>query len=630
MSATAKTAALVLLTALASGAAGYLIAVKTTAARHAGDGAASGAGGARKVKFYQSPMHPWIKSDRPGKCTICGMDLAPVYEGEEGFGADGGGLVTLTPAAAAVIGVETSPVTRGPLARTLRVTGVLDEDETLHRVLSAQLPGRIEKLHINTIGAAVEPGAPLVTLYSPEMLSAQRQYAERLRAGSIAFTASELADARERLLSLGLAGPDVAALERSLQPSATFTLRAPAAGTVITRHAYEGQWVQTNDQLFETGDFSHLWFVFDAYETDLPWLRAGLPVDVSTPSLPGEILTAPIDFIDPNLDPATRVARVRVVLDNTARRLRHRQTAYGLVRLASPDTLLVPRSAVLFTRAEPLVYLDKTAGAYEPRPVKLGTAGDTHYAVLAGLREGDRVVTQGALLIDGQAQLAQSASAGEADAAGAAGGADGAGGGGKSQIPNPKSQKNSKEPNSKDAGGGAHAAHATHASDSAAAATHAAGAAAPPIENPKSKIENPQSLRPLVLAAADAADALAADDLARYQRLLPALHAALAACLDTAPGAKNTPLARFAAGPDSGLKPGPALADARAAYEPFSTALADLARAAHLHHGGLVVIYQCPMTPVLGTGRWVQRPEPPGLRNPFFGSAMLECGEEVK
>jgi Cu(I)/Ag(I) efflux system membrane fusion protein len=588
MSAPAKTVALVLLTALAAGAAGYFIALKTVLSR--ADAASSATGAAtRKIKFYQSPMHPWIKSDRPGKCTICGMDLAPVYEGEEGFDSGGSDLVTLTPATAAVIGVETSPVTRGPLARTLRVTGVLDDDETLHRVLSAQLPGRIEKLHINTIGAAVAPGAPLVTLYSPEMLSAQRQYVERLRAGSIAFTASELADARERLLSLGLAGPDAAALERSLQPSATFTLRAAAAGTIISRSAYEGQWVQTNTHLFEIGDFSHLWFVFDAYEADLPWLRAGQPVDVSTPSLPGEVFTAPIDFIDPNLDPATRAARVRVVLDNTARRFLHRQTARGLVRLSLPDTLLVPRTAVVFTRAEPVVYLDKTGGAYEPRPVKLGAAGDTHYAVLSGLREGDRVVTQGALLIDGQAQLAQSAAA-----------ATGGAGGGKSQETNPKSQKNSKEPNPKNDGVGGHAAQASAADISA--------------------------LTPLVLAAADAAAALAADDLARYRQLLPALHTALASYIDTAPDAKNGPLAQFA----SGLKPGPILAEARAAYEVFSTALADLARAAHLHHSGVVTIYQCPMTPVLGTGRWVQRPESAGLRNPFFGSAMLECGEEIK
>ncbi len=576
MSASAKTAALVLLTAIAAGAAGYFIALKTAPSRAASS--ATGAA-ARKIKFYQSPMHPWIKSDRPGKCTICGMDLAPVYEGDEGFDA-GGGLVTLSPATASVIGVETSPVIRGPLARTLRVTGVLDDDETRHRVLSAQLPGRIEKLHINTIGAAVEAGSPLVTLYSPEMLSAQRQYVERLRAGSIAFTASELAGARERLLSLGLAEPDVAALERSLQPSAVFTLRAPAAGTVISRSAYEGQWVQTDTHLFETGDFSRLWFVFDAYETDLPWLRAGQPVDVSTPSLPGEVFTAPVDFIDPNLDPATRAARVRVVLDNSARRFLHRQTAYGLVRLSTPDTLLVPRSAVVFTRDEPVVYLDKTGGAYEPRSVKLGPAGDTHYAVLSGLREGDRVVTQGALLIDGQAQLAQSVAAAD---------------GGKSQETNPKARTPKKD----DVAGG-HSGHSTAADISA--------------------------LTPLVLASADASDALAADDLARYRRLLPALHTALAAYIDTAPDAKNGPLAQFT----SGLKPGPALAEARAAYEVFSTALADLARAAHLHHSGLVIIYQCPMTPVLGTGRWVQRPGSPGLRNPFFGSAMLECGEKIE
>lgn len=144
--------------------------------------------------------------------------------------------------------------------------------------------------------------------------------------------------------------------------------------------------------------------------------------------------------------------------------------------------------------------------------------------------------------------------------------------------------------------------------------------------SPHASAADISALTPLVLASADASAALASDDLARYRRLLPALHTALASYIDTAPDAKNGPLAQFT----SGLKPGPSLAEARAAYEVFSTALADLARAAHLHHSGLVTIYQCPMTPVLGTGRWVQRPESPGLRNPFFGSAMLECGEEIE
>jgi membrane fusion protein, copper/silver efflux system len=318
--------------------------------------------------------------------------------------------------------------------------------------------------------------------------------------------------------------------------------------------------VETHDKLFELGDFSHLWFIFDAYETDLAWLHVGQQVEVSTPSLPSRTLTAPITFIDPNLNEATRTARVRVVLDNADRKLLHRVTATGRVRSEFADALLVPRSAVLHTQAKPLVYVDKGSGAYEPRTLELGRVGDDSYEVRTGLREGEHVVTQGALLLDGQAQLAHSASGDSSTT---------------SQLPEP------------------------HAADI-------------------------DALKPLVLVTADAAAALSNDDLERYQKQLPALQAALNAYIAAFPDAAKGPLAQFT----EGLKPGPDLKAARRSYEVFSTAIADLAKAAHLHHSGAVKIYQCPMSPVLGAGRWLQRAEP--MRNPFFGSAMPDCGEEIK
>ena len=125
---------------------------------------------------YQCPMHPWIKADHPGeKCTICGMALVAAVAPADAAPAEPG-LITLSPAQAAVTGVATSTVTTGPLARTLRVNGTIDDDETRHRILAARVPGRVEKLHVNYVGAEVRAGEPLVTIYSPEMLTAQRTY----------------------------------------------------------------------------------------------------------------------------------------------------------------------------------------------------------------------------------------------------------------------------------------------------------------------------------------------------------------------------------------------------------------------------------------------------------------------
>lgn len=519
---------------------------------------------------YQCPMHPWIKSDKAdAKCTICGMALvAASATNTSASTAVDPNLVTLTPAQAAVVGVQTSPVRRGTLTRTLRVTGAIDDDDTRHRILAARVPGRVEKLFVNFVGAEVQEGTQLATIYSPDMLTAQREYLERMKAGAIAFTAAERAAAKEKLLGLGLTDEEISILENTKQATAMVTMRAPMSGTVVARGAYEGKYVEAKDEIFQIGDFSRMWFVFDAAEPDLAWLRVGQQVEVTVPSLPGKILTAPIAFIDPNLNEATRTAKVRVVLDNPDRLLRHRQTAYAGVLAESPDTLLVPRTAVLQHSGRAVVFVDRGNHAYAAQEIALGRTGDTDAEVLSGLRDGDKVVTEGALILDGQAQLA-------------------------------------------------HAAVGT--------SEHDHGSAAPrkiSVEAPKPDDAGYAALKTLAFTAADAADLLASDNLAGYQKQLPALRDALTAYVAAFPSAAGTPLAKMK------LADGSDLDAARRAFEPFSTDLADLVKALHLHHKENLTIYQCPMSPVLGTGRWLSKSKT--LRNPFFGSAMLECGEEIE
>lgn len=396
-----KTFLTVLLTAaLAVGATWFAL-------RHQPTSASAG----RKPLFYQSAMHPWIKSDKPGRCTICGMELTPVYESSQALDTSGGGdFVALTPTQIQVVGVQTTTATVQPLARTLDVAGMIDDDASRHRILSAYVDGRMEKLHLNTIGAEVTKGQPLAELYSPSLLQAEREY--RQLSGDLKSRA-EL-----KLRQFGLTPEQIREIEHKPEDALTTQILSPISGTVVAQEVYEGQTVATGEKLFEIADFSAMWFVFIAYEQDLPWLKSGDAVSITTPSLPGRTLEGKIAFIDPNLDEATRSARVRVILPNPLvngrRELLHKLYADGRVHVEAPAVLGIPRSAVIQTGPEAVVYVDHGEGAYARTTVKLGRRGDTLVEVLSGLSAGDKVVTSGNLLIDGQSEMNRSLAIGDA------------------------------------------------------------------------------------------------------------------------------------------------------------------------------------------------------------------------
>lgn len=385
------------------------IAVPATwfASRHSTAPQASAAkDGPRKILYYQSAMHPWVKSDKPGRCTICGMELTPVYEGEKGFDA-GGDVVTLGENTVRVLHVQTSGAERQPLTKTLNVAGMIDDNATRHRLISAYVSGRVQKLHVNFIGAEVAEGQALADYYSPALLQAEREY--RLLTGEMRK------NVEIRLIQMGLTAAQIEALPEKSGDKLTTEILSPIGGTVVAQNVYEGQYVQEGEKLLEIGDFSTMWFQFLAYEQDLPWIKPGLKVDIRTPSHPGRTFSGGITFIDPNFDEVTRSTKVRVELDNPLvegrRLLLHRLYADGLVHLDAPDVLAIPRTAVIQTGTEAVAYVDEGKGVYSRRVVKLGRRGDEVVEVLAGLKEGDKVVTNGNLLMDGQAEMNRSFSA---------------------------------------------------------------------------------------------------------------------------------------------------------------------------------------------------------------------------
>lgn len=375
--------------------------------QHAGKSTTSGE---RKVLLYQSPMHPWVKSDKPGQCTVCGMDLVPVYEGRGGV--DGGpstDIVMLPSGSPNALNLKTEEVRKQPLQRSLRVAGTIDDDASRHRIISAYTGGRIEKLFVNYEGAEVEEGEPLATFYSKELLNAAKDF--RLVAGQGAGPL--VAAAESRLLQLGLTPAQIKKVPKRTDDDLVFEIIAPMTGTVVQRYVYEGQYVQEGEKLFEIADFSRMWFQFIAYEQDLPFLKVGQMVKITFPALPGLVVDAPIAFINPNLDEATRSARVRVEFENPRSKeglhqehlLLHRVYADAVVDLASPEVVSVPKTAVLWTGKDPRLYVETEPGQYQQRRVILGRAGDEVWEVLEGVQPGERVVSSGNMLIDSQAQI---------------------------------------------------------------------------------------------------------------------------------------------------------------------------------------------------------------------------------
>ncbi len=356
--------------------------------------------GERRILFYQSPMHPWVKSDQPGKCTVCGMDLAPVYEDGRNVDHVGGDIVMLPKGSPSVIGVRTAEVKKRPLVRTMRIAGTIGEDESRHGVISAPVEGRIDGLAMSCEGDRVTRRQPLATIFSRTLLAAAADYKLALEQGGAAME-----KAKERLVQFGLVSEQINTIPTRQPDDLYFGILAPLTGTVVKSYVNEGQFVNAGDKLFEIADFTKMWFTFAASEEELPLIQVGQIVTLNAPSLPGQVLKARVSFINPILDEATRSARVRVVLENPERRLKDKTFAQGVVELDAPEVVTIPRSAVLWPGAQPRVYVEKADGAYERQIVKLGRAGDEYWEVLDGLHEGERVVTEGNMLIDGQAQV---------------------------------------------------------------------------------------------------------------------------------------------------------------------------------------------------------------------------------
>ena len=323
--------------------------------------------------------------------------------------------VMLSPAEARRIGVTYATVASGPLPIEVRSVAQVTFDETKVTTIAPKIEGWVEQLYVNSTGQPVERGAPLLSIYSPMLVSAQQELilASRLARDVAAGTqearegSSDLREsARRRLLLWDVPAATIDRVERSGVPEKTVVLRAPTSGVVLEKNVLAGQRIMAGDAVYKVADLSTVWVEGDVFEQDLPSVRLGQEVIAEFQALPGESRSGRITYVYPTLDPETRTAKIRVALANPGLRLK--PGMYATIRIAghgAATALTIPRSAVLSTGERNLVFLKRRDGMLEPRYVQLGPTSDQRVQVLSGVAAGDTIVSSATFLIDAESNL---------------------------------------------------------------------------------------------------------------------------------------------------------------------------------------------------------------------------------
>ena len=578
-------------------------------------------------------MHPDVRRDEPGQCPICNMDLIPV--GNDDDDPDiGPRQFSTSEAARELMNIQTAPAERRFVEAEVRMVGKVDYDETRLGYITAWVPGRIDRLYADFTGIHVRQGDHMVDLFSPELLTAQDELRRAVRAlENIPTGAPEVLRqsaqatanaARARLRRWGLTDAQItAAAESTADPSDYITIYAPIGGTVIERDGQEGMYVDTGTQIYTIADLSVVWVKLDAYESDLPWIHYGQPVEFTSEAHPGERFEGQIAFINPTLDERTRTVQIRVNVPNPDDRLKPGMFVRGVVRsrlategrVMDPELagkwispmhpeivsdgpgacdvcgmplvpaeelgyvsaeateddapLVIPASAPLITGRRAIVYVTvpgRDRPTFEGREVVLGPRAGDFYLVESGLEEGERVVTHGNFKIDSAMQIR-----------------------GRPSMMSPRPD----DP-----------LHADVPED-----FH-------------------REVRELLNAYLEVQDALAHDSFDDAVAAAERAHHVLADMdddqlegdaaeeWDEHRGILHETLEAVEAGTD--------IDEIRTAFEPWSDGLTDFIRVFGIHPGEPVYILHCPMAFDFEGANWLQTDEE--VRNPYFGSEMYSCG----
>jgi len=412
-----------------------------------------GSGKPSNVDYYTCTMHPSVKSQDPkGKCPICGMDLVRVMkksggeataetspqmqEAKAGGEKQGGqmqgmeGMPGMKPGGQMQagqthefvvpverqqqIGVTYARVERKLLHHTIRSVGLVVPDKGRNWQFVSRVDGYVQKLDVKSPGEIVEKGAPLLSIYSPDLLTSEREFVELLRMRDQAKTKDArdtperlIQSARRRLQLWNVTEQQIADLEKTRNPQENLTLLSPFRGVVQSVPVEQGKAVGIGNMLVEVADLSVVWVWAEFYENELPMLKVGQKIDITAKSYPGEKFEGTISLINPFLEETKRTAKVRIDIPNPDFKLRPAMYVNAELAMDMGEGLTIPVSAVMPTGTRNVVFINKGEGKLEPRIVQLGSKYGDSYEVQDGLREGEQVVASANFLIDAESKVQQ-------------------------------------------------------------------------------------------------------------------------------------------------------------------------------------------------------------------------------
>ena len=410
--------------------------------------AASTAQAPAQKQLWHCGMHPQVIQDHPGNCPICHMPLTPMrstnsddppkdgkqlwwdpmlgpssitdHPGKSAMGMEmvpykpqgGGSEVVIDPAVVQDMGVQTAPVTRGPLHKTVRAVGVFKIPEPGLHDINLKLGGWIDKLYADQEGMHVMKGEPLFALYSPELQVAEQELISAVQSraalGSDASPTlrkeadSLIASARRKLELWDVDEQEIDAIAKADRPPRDVVFHSPATGHIEDKAVVQGSAVQAGTKLMRVADHTKMWLDAQVYEEQIPLVRMGQPVEVTVDAVPGKTFTGTVTFIYPHVDHMTRALMVRATFDNPDFELKPGMYAdANVVTEPVPDAIQVPQEAMIDTGTRQIVFVAKGDGHFSPRTVRAGVRGDDdRLQIIEGLAVGETVVTSGQFLMD--------------------------------------------------------------------------------------------------------------------------------------------------------------------------------------------------------------------------------------